>query len=59
MVAGAAAEPDLELGHDREHDGSQSVNGQWIEPEAAEPRKKRLHCPDGKRRRLGCHRPVG
>jgi hypothetical protein len=38
MVACTAAEPDLELSHDREDDGSDSINGQWVEPEAAQSR---------------------
>ena len=37
MVAGTGAEPDLELGHDREDDGDDPVNGHRVEPEAAEP----------------------
>ena len=43
MVAGTAAEPDLELGHDRQDDGKDPINGQWVEPEAAEPRKEGVH----------------
>jgi hypothetical protein len=59
MVACAGAEPDLELGHDRQHDGKQPINGHWVEPEAAQSRKERVHRPQVKGRLLGCHRPIG
>ena len=43
MVAGAGAEPDLELGHDREDDGKHPINGHRVGPEAAQAREERVH----------------